>query len=59
MTIFLRDSDGDLYIEVPGRPGRFASTAEFQRGVKYVEQYNYSREEIEEDGPAVEEWSAS
>jgi hypothetical protein len=53
---FLRDVDGDLYIEVPGSPGRFASAADFQRGKKYVESYSYELWEVEEDGQATVEW---
>lgn len=53
---FLRDCDGDLYIEVPGKPGWFATAADFQRGKKYVESYSYELREVEEDGPAIVEW---
>jgi len=53
---FIRDGDGDLYIEIPGRPGRFAQAGDFIRGKKYVEQYNYSEGEVAEDGPLEVEW---
>lgn len=54
---FVRDGDGDLYIEIPGKPGWFAMAADFQRGKKYVEQYQYSEGEVAaEDGPLTVEW---
>lgn len=52
----VRDCDGDLYIEIPGEPGWFASARDFQRGKKYVEQYSYSEREIAENGPFRVEW---
>lgn len=54
--IFLRDSDGDLWIEIPGRPGMFATTADFQRGRKYVDMWMLTRAAVEADGPATVEW---
>lgn len=56
---FVRDVGGDLYIEIPGRPGRFADVYEFGRGTKYPERYNYSMAELEIDGPATIEWDSS
>lgn len=53
---FVRDGEGDLYIEVPGKPGWFASAHDFARGKKYVEQYAYSEGEVAEDGPLEIEW---
>ena len=55
---FIRDCDGDLYIEIPGRPGWFASALTFQRGKKYVELYSYEEREIVEEGPFAVEWEA-
>lgn len=52
----IRDSDGDLYIEIPGKPGWFASASDFQRGKKYVERYSYEESEIALDGPFTVEW---
>lgn len=54
--IFLRDHEGDLYIEIPGKPGWFASAVDFQRGKKYVERHSYDLAEIVLDGPAEIEW---
>ena len=56
MIRFVRDADGDLYIEIPGRPERFALAHDFGRGAKYVERYSYSLEEIEGYGPVTYEW---
>jgi hypothetical protein len=53
---FLRDVDEDLYIEIPGKPGWFASAMDFQKGKKYVERHSYDLAEIESDGPAEIEW---
>lgn len=36
--------------------GWFAHVAEFQRGRKYVESYNYDEATIAEDGPVTVEW---
>lgn len=52
----IRDCDGDLYIEIPGKSGWFASAADFQRGKKYVDQYMYAEGEILADGPFKVEW---
>jgi hypothetical protein len=58
-VIFLRDADGELWIEVPREPGLFAAAVEFVRGPKYVEMWKSTRAEIEIDGPAVVEWETS
>lgn len=53
---FVRDGDGDLYIEIPGKPGVFALASDFNRGKKYVEQYQYTEGEVAESGPLEIEW---
>jgi len=56
---FVRDSDAELYIEVPGQPGKFASASDFNRGVKYVERYLWTMAELEIDGPVTIEWDSA
>lgn len=53
---FIRDGDGDLHIEIPGKPGWFALASDFIRGKKYVEQYSYDEDEVAADGPIEIEW---
>ena len=55
---FVRDGDGDLYIEIPGKPGWFALAWDFAKGKKYVERYQYSDGEVAENGPLEVEWEA-
>lgn len=56
---FLRDGDGDLWIEVPGQPGVFAMAEDFMRGRKYVERYTKTEKEIANDfNGYVVEWES-
>lgn len=56
---FIRDDDGELYIEIPGSPDRFATVGDFGRGRKYVANYTYNLEELEADGPLTIEWDSA
>lgn len=53
---FIRDGQGELWIEIPGKPDRFAMASDFIRGKKYVEQYEYSAGDVAEDGRLTVEW---
>src|SRR3954470_7546033 len=53
---FIRDGQGELWIEIPGKPDRFAMASDFIRGKKYVEQNEYSAGDVAEDGPLTVEW---
>ena len=56
---FMRDRYGELHIEVPGNPNRFAPAEVFGRGTKYVELYHVAIEELEVDGPLTIEWDSA
>lgn len=56
---FVRDADGDLWIEVPGMPGQFALADDFKRGKKYPPRYTITIEDLETDRPLTIEWDSA